>query len=456
MKLAVAGLGVAGLTIAAGFAELGHSVKCVDIDTGVTASLARGTVPYIEPGLQELVLRNLHAGRLVIGTSLEKLLSETEMLFLAVETKADAYGDMPLAPLWSAVDRLEAWKDPNGQAKIVAITSTVPVGTADRLEVRLRSRLTENCRIEVVSIPDFLGEGTAVRDFFEPARIVVGTTSEEAAARMEALYSRLSGTVVTTDRRSAELAKLASSAYLAVKMSFAGELASLAEQTGADFPDVARMLGMDPRISPFAPGAGLGFGGECLPRDTRVLVRLAEDSGAPQTLVGAAIRSNAIQPLRMVRKLEAALSDPGRRKVALLGLSNTPGTDSLKEAPSIRLASELLRRHPGITLTAYDPVVHPAGRRTLPRQVRICESAEEALEGADAAVLVTEWPEFRSIRAEHFKKWMNRPIILDGRNALDSAALNSKGVICIGMGRLPAVPPDPIRLPDKSITVRQH
>ncbi|MBW5448417.1 nucleotide sugar dehydrogenase [Cohnella sp. CFH 77786] len=455
MKIAVAGMGVAGLAMAAGFAELGHTVRCADIDTGVTAQLAEGNVPYVEPDLEDLVLRNLEAGRLIVGAGLETLLSESEIVFIAMEAAADAYGEMQLASLWSLADRLAPWPDPTGQAKIVAVTCAVPVGTSERLESRLRARLPAACRVEAVSVPEFLGEGTAVRDFFEQPRIVIGASSEEAFARLGSLYGRLEGAVVMTDRRSAELTKLAGSAYLAVKLSFAGELASLAEQTGADYPDVARLLGMDPRIAPFAPGAGLGFGGYGLTRDTRVLVRLAEDAGAPQTLASAALRSNALQPLRMVRKLEAALSDPARRKVALLGLASAPGTDGLNEAPSVRLAAELLRRHPGITLTAYDPVIGPAGRRSLPRQVRLCGSAEEALAGADAAVVVTDWPEFRGIRAEHFKKWMNRPIILDGRNALDCAALNAQGVICIGTGRLPAVPPDSNRLPDRTVAVRQ-
>jgi UDPglucose 6-dehydrogenase len=197
---------------------------------------------------------------------------------------------------------------------------------------------------------------------------------------------------------------------------------------------------LDPRIGPHFLSAGLGFGGSCLPKDTRALVRMADEAGAPQTIVEAAVRANAMLPLKMVRKLEAALSDPGRRKVALLGLAFKPGTDDMREAPSLRLVAELTRRHPGITITAYDPEAGGAARKVLPPSVIICDSAEEALKDADAAILVTEWREFRQIAADDFKKWMNRPIIMDGRNALDAAALNAQGIVCIGVGRLPVVP----------------
>ncbi|WP_051318054.1 UDP-glucose dehydrogenase family protein [Cohnella thermotolerans] len=440
MKLAVVGAGIVGLTTAAGFAELGHQVECCDVDAGKIGQLASGVVPYHEPKLETLVRRNAEAGRLRFGLDPEQSTSQAEVIFLAVGTPSGDNGHLQLASLWAAADKLGAWQ--GGRPRIVVIKSTVPVGTAERLEARLRGRLPPECDVRVASVPEFLREGTAVRDFFEPARIVIGAPDPETFERLELLHRRLPAPIVGTDRRSAELAKLAANAHLAVRLSFANEMAALAEQTGADYPAIAHILGLDERIGPHYLGAGLGFGGSCLPKDARALVRLADEAGAPQTLVAAALRANAMLPLRMARKLEAALSGPSRRKVALLGLTFKPGTDDMREAPSVRLAAVLLRRHPGIVLTAYDPSAGENAKRALPSAVRLCDSAESALRGADAAILVTEWPEFRSLRAEDFKSWMRRPILLDGRNALDAEALNAQGVVCIGIGRLPATPAD--------------
>jgi UDPglucose 6-dehydrogenase len=441
MKIAVIGAGIVGLATGAGFADLGHIVHIIDIDTGKIAQLSRGVVPYHEPGLEDLVTRNVTAGRLSFGHDPSSILQEMEIVFIAVGTPTLDSGELSLAALWSTIDHLEDWSTPTPTSvRIIAIKSTVPIGTAERAEARLRNRLPDSCKVEVVSTPEYMREGSAVRDFFEPSRIVIGTASEHSAARLVQLHQRLPGPILTTDRRSAELAKLAANAYLVVKISFANEIAALAEQTGADYTSVANTMGLDPRIGPHYLGAGLGFGGSSLPKDTRALVRLADEAGAPQTLVEAAVRANAMLPLRMVRKLEAAVSDLGRRKIALLGLSFKPGTDDMREAPSLRLIAELTRRNPGIALTAYDPEANSAARKILPTTVMLYDSAEEALTGADAAILVTEWREFRRITANDFKRWMNRPIIMDGRNALDAAALNAQGVVCIGVGRLPAVP----------------
>lgn len=439
MKIAVVGAGIVGLTTAAGYADLGHQVYCCDIDEEKMTRIASGKLPYLEPGLADLVQRGQEGDRLRFGTDAQPA-SEAEIIFLAVGTPASDDGEMLLAQLWEAADLLGPW--PAGQRKLIAVKSTVPVGTAERLEARLRARLPSTCGVDVVSIPEFMREGSSVHDFFEPSRIVIGSATLEAAETMDRLHRRLSAPIVHTDRRSAELAKLAANAALAIKVSYSNEMAALAEQTGADYPDIARILGLDPRIGPHFLGAGLGYGGSCLPKDTRALVRLASEAGAPQTLVSAAIRANGMLPLRMARKLEAALSGLSRRRVALLGLAFKPGTADIREAPSLRLIAELKKRYPGIALAAYDPAIFGAGmKRQLPSGVALFGTAEEALRGADAAIVVTEWPEIRKISAEDYKSWMTRPIILDGRNCLDTAALNAQGVVCIGVGRLPAAPP---------------
>lgn len=445
MRISVIGLGVVGLTTGAGFADLGHSVHCVDIDTGKIAQLSRGEMPCHEPGLEGVVARNAAAGRLTFGHDPSGVLRDAELLFLAVGTPSDPHGEMSLAALWAAADRLEPWTD--GNRRCIAVKSTVPVGTADRLEARLRARLPASCPVDVVSIPEFMREGSAVRDFFEPSRVVIGLAGAAAEEQLVQLHQRLPGPIVTMDRRSAELAKLSANAFLAVKISFANEVAALAEQTGADYVAVAQSLGMDPRIGPQFLGAGLGFGGSCLPKDARALVQIASEAGAPQTVLEAAVRANAMLPLRMVRKLEAAVSDLGRRKIALLGLAFKPGTDDMREAPSLRLAAELLRRYPGVQLSGYDPEAGRTARKALPAAVVVCDSAQEALTGADAAIVVTEWREFRQIEADDFKNWMKRPIIMDGRNALDAAELHKQGVVCIGTGRLPATPDERRRKP---------
>jgi len=367
------------------------------------------------------------------------LTRSSDVIFLAVGTPSAANGLMRLEALWDAVDSLAEWE---GGRRTVVVKSTVPIGTADRLETRVRMRLPKTCEVHVASNPEFLREGSAVRDFFEPSRVVIGALDPETFELLERLHDPLNAPVIAADRRTAELSKLAANAHLAVRLSFANEMAALSEQTGADYPTVARALGMDERIGPHFLGAGLGFGGSCLPKDARALVRLADEAGAPQTLVTAAIRANVMLPLRMARKLEAALSRPSRRRVALLGLAFKPGTNDMREAPSIRLANVLLRRFPGIVLTAYDPAAGAAAKEVLPKAVHICDSTESALRDADAAILVTEWPDFADIRAEDYKKWMKRPILFDGRNALDAEALNAQGVVCIGVGRLPQAPWD--------------
>lgn len=438
MKIAVVGTGIVGLTTAAGFADLGHQVYCCDTDGDKIERISDGRTPYWEPGLAELIKRGQEAGRLAFGVGASPAVGEAEAVFLAVGTPATDDGEILLAQLWEAADLIGPRTD--GARRLIAVHSTVPVGTAERLEARLRSRLPSESGVDVVSVPEFLREGHAVRDFFEPPRVVVGSATHEAAESMDRLYRRLSTTVVHTDRRSAELAKLASNAALAIKVSFANEMAALSEQTGADYPDIARIMGLDPRIGPHFLGAGLGFGGACLPKDARALVRLASEAGAPQTVATAAIRANAVLPQRMARKLEATLSGLSRRRVALLGLAFKPGTSELREAPSLRLIAELKKRYPGIALAAYDPAVDVGMKRQLPAGVGLYGSAEEALRGADAAIVVTEWPEIRKISAEDYKSWMSRPIILDGRNCLDAHALNAQGVVCIGVGRLPAAP----------------
>ncbi|CAI6084561.1 UDP-glucose dehydrogenase family protein [Cohnella sp. JJ-181] len=438
MRIAVAGAGIVGLTTAAGFADLGHQVYCCDADADKIERIASSKMPYLEPGLAELVKRGQDAGRLAFGTGMQQAVGESEVVFLAIGTPATDDGEMLLAQLWDAVDSIGPRAD--GARLLVAVKSTVPVGTADRLEARLRSRLPADSRADVVSVPEFMRDGLAVRDFFEPSRIVVGSASLDAAETMDRLHRRLAAPIVHTDRRSAELAKLAASAALAIKISYANEMAALAEQTGADYPDIARIVGLDPRIGPHFIGAGLGYGGSSLPKDTRALVRLASEAGAPQTVLSAAIRANAALPLRMARKLEATLSGLSRRRVALLGLAFKPGTSDLREAPSLRLIAELKKRYPGIALAAYDPAVDGSMKRQLPAGVGLYGSAEEALRGADAAIVVTDWPEIRKISAEDYKSWMSRPIILDGRNCLDTGALNAQGVVCIGVGRLPAAP----------------
>jgi UDPglucose 6-dehydrogenase len=420
--IGVIGVGWVGLVTAACFAELGHQVHCRDVVQEKIDALERGELPIYEPDLPELVERN--RSRLHFTTDMGQVLSAAELLFCCVDTPPTYSGDADL----SRVERvLEEIGDSNSHALIMK--STVPVGTGRSIRRRSNS-------LGYVSNPEFLKEGSAVNDFLHPDRVVVGAEQDSLvfAERVAALYEPLKGPIVRTDVASAEMIKLASNAFLATKISFINEIANVSEELGADVSEVARGMGLDERIGPQFLKAGIGYGGSCFPKDVSALKQLAGNSGYHFQLLTAVIEVNELQKRRTVSKLKKHLGSLVGKEIALLGVAFKPNTDDIREATSLVLAGRL--QGEGANVRAYDPVAGDRAADVLGAGVRICDTPQEALAGADGAVLVTEWPEFAELDWENdVKKLMKKPLLVDGRNFLDRDKLTAAGFTYEGVGR---------------------
>jgi UDPglucose 6-dehydrogenase len=418
--IGVIGAGWVGLVTAACFADLGHEVSVRDIVPEKIEALRRGDVPIYEPGLSELVAAS--SDRLHFTTEMGDVLSAAELLFCCVDTPPTYSGDADLSRVDAVVDELG-----NSRDHAIVMKSTVPVGTGRGIRRRRE--------IGYVSNPEFLKEGTAVEDFMKPDRVVVGAwdDSESFGARVAALYEPLGAPVVRTDVASAEMIKLASNAFLATKISFINEIANVSEELGADVTEVARGMGLDERIGPKFLNAGVGFGGSCFPKDVSALKQLAGNSGYHFQLLTAVIEVNELQKRRTIGKLQKHLGSLVGKEIALLGVAFKPNTDDIREATSLVLAARL--QSEGANVRVYDPIAIERARELL-GGARVCESALDALSGADAAVLVTEWPEFRELDwAGEVRERMARPLIVDGRNFLDAELLRSAGFVFEGIGR---------------------
>ena len=418
--LGVVGVGWVGLVSAACFAELGHDVVAQDIDPRKIEMLERGDIPIHEPGLAEVVERNRE--RLHFTTSMSEALANSRLLFCCVDTPPTYSGDADLSSVRAVVANLTADRE-----HALVMKSTVPAGTG----VAIRRELPD---LAYVACPEFLKEGSAVEDFLHPDRVVIGADAgdEWAADAVEELYRPLGGEIVRTDVASAEMVKLASNAFLATKISFINEIANVCEEVGADVTEVARGMGLDRRIGPSFLRAGLGFGGSCFPKDTQALKQLAGYTGYHFQLLTAVIEVNELQKRRVIGKLEKHLGSLVGRTIALLGLSFKPHTDDMREASSLVLASRL--QGEGAVVRAYDPVAGDAARELLPT-VEFGASLEEVLEKADAAVLVTEWPEFADADWASLRDGMAKPLLVDGRNLLDPESLRESGFVYEGIGR---------------------
>jgi UDPglucose 6-dehydrogenase len=418
--IGVIGVGWVGLVTATCFAELGHPVIAREIVAEKVDALERGEVPFHEPGLAELLRRN--AERLTFTTDFDELLGAARLLFVCVDTPPTYSGDADLGRVMSVVEQL---RDDGDHALVMK--STVPVGTGRTIQRRLS-------KTAYVSCPEFLREGSAVDDFLHPDRVVVGADpgNEWAAEAVEALYEPIGGEVVRTDVSSAEMIKLASNAFLATKISFINEIANVCDEVGADVAEVARGMGLDARIGPRFLRAGIGFAGSCFPKDVKALKQLAGNSGYHFQLLNAVIEVNELQKRRVVGKLQKHLGSLVGRNIALLGLAFKPDTDDMREAASLILAARL--QGEGAEVRAYDPVAEDRAGELLPT-VAMRPSALEALDGADAAVLVTEWPEFAELDWTEAARRMANPLIVDGRNFLDPDALRAAGFTYEAIGR---------------------
>ena len=416
----VVGVGWVGLVTATCFAELGHRIVALDVNAEKVESLRRGEVTIHEPNLAELLDKN--SERITFTTSMDEVLDAASLLFCCVDTPPTYSGDADLSRVRSVVEQL-----PEDSEHALVMKSTVPSGTGASIR-------RDKPDLRYVSCPEFLKEGSAIQDFMHPDRVVIGADagSEEAADAVERLYDPLGGEIVRTDVASAEMIKLASNAFLATKISFINEIANVCEETGADVAEVARGMGLDARIGPSFLNSGIGYGGSCFPKDVSALKMLAGNTGYHFQLLGAVIEVNELQKRRVVAKLQKHLGELVGRTITLLGLAFKPDTDDMREASSLVLAGRLHAE--GADVRAYDPVAEDQARELMPG-VRFASSALDALEGADACVLVTEWPEFRDLEWSAVAERMRGTLVVDGRNALDAEAIKAAGLVYEGIGR---------------------
>ncbi len=421
--IGVIGTGYVGLVTAAGFAELGSDVWCVDIDDEKIAKLKRGEVPIYEPGLDELLARN--SERLHFATDLSGALEHARLLFVAVGTPPTHSGDADLSAVHQVVDAM-----PAADGHALVMKSTVPCGTGANIKRILREE--GKSAFGYVSCPEFLKEGSAVKDFLSPDRIVIGDDSDWAGDAVVGLYEPLDAPLVRTDIASAEMIKLAANAFLATKISFINEIANVCEALGADVVEVARGMGLDERIGPKFLQAGLGYGGSCFTKDVSALKLLAGNSGYHFQLLNAVIEVNELQKRRVVSKLQRHLGELAGKRVALLGLAFKPNTDDMRGASSLVLAARLQAE--GAHVRAYDPIAEDQARMLMP-ELDYSHDPMEALADSDAVVLVTEWPEFLELDWSEVAEAMRGTLLIDGRNALDGDAVRASGLVYEGIGR---------------------
>jgi UDPglucose 6-dehydrogenase len=431
-RVGIFGAGWVGLVTGACFAELGHEVVVRDVVPEKIEHLRRGEVPFHEEQVPELLERN--AARLTFTLDVEDV-AHSEFLFVCVDTPPTYSGDADLSRVWRVVDELP---ELDGRPTLV-MKSTVPVGTGEKVRVGLDQRGLGH--VGYVSNPEFLSEGRAVRDFMQPDRVVIGAFESADGDAVASLYQGIDAPIVRADVNSAEMIKLAANAFLMTRISFINEIANVCEATGADVVAVAEGVGLDSRLGPHFLRAGIGYGGSCFPKDSLALKQLASNSGYHFQLLSAVIEVNELQKRRVIGKLKRHLGSLQGRTVALLGLAFKPNTDDMREAPSIVLASRLLAE--GADVRAWDPFADGA---TLPRGVEIAATVADAVRGADAAVIVTEWDELRGLASDETRKAMATPLIVDGRNLLDPDETRQTGFLYEGIGR-PSPPGDVLPLP---------
>lgn len=425
LRVAIIGSGYVGLVSGACLAELGHRVTCLDRDPDRVALLNNGGVPIYEPGLAELIARNVAAGRLSFGTDLAEAVPGADVILIAVGTPPGEDGSADLSQVLGVARQLAPLL--TGQDQVVVTKSTVPVGTGDRIEAVLRAE-APGSTVRVASNPEFLREGEAIGDFLHPDRVVIGADAPEAAEVLMRLYAPLAErtTIMVTARRSAELIKYAANAFLAVKISFINEIADLCERAGGEVREVSRGIGLDARIGPRFLEAGPGYGGSCFPKDTLALLRTGSEAGVPLRIVSAATEVNEARKGEMAERVRrAAGGDLKDKRVAILGLAFKPNTDDVRDSPAIELVRNL--RAMGADLIACDPEAHdPQGLAfgALPR----VEDPIDCVEGCDAAVIVTGWDRFRGLNLTRLRSRMRRPVLVDLRNLFDPATARESGL----------------------------
>jgi UDPglucose 6-dehydrogenase len=430
-NITVVGVGYVGLVTGTCFADLGNRVVCLDIQEERIANLNKGIMPIYEPGLEEMVARNVKAGRLSFTTSYAEGIQQAEFVFIAVGTPSDVDGEADLQYVRAAAEAVaEVMEHP----LIIVNKSTVPVGTGDWVADIIKLKAKSPVPFSVVSCPEFLREGSAITDFMNPDRIVLGSLDREAANRVAELHLPLRTTIVVTDLRTAEMIKYASNAFLATKISFINEIANICEALGADVKEVAAGMGYDKRIGRHFLDAGLGWGGSCFPKDVKALAHMAHEKGRHPQLLRAVMDINADQRRDVIAKLKGVLGDLHGRMVGLLGLAFKPNTDDMRDAPSVEIANMLLSK--GARVKGYDPVAMGVAARVLPSAVQLTETPYECAADADAVIIVTEWNEFKQLDLARLKQDMKQPVIIDARNVYEPAAVKAMGFTyrCFGRG----------------------
>jgi UDPglucose 6-dehydrogenase len=432
MRVAMIGTGYVGLVSGACFADFGHEVCCIDKDAAKIARLQAGQMPIYEPGLEVLVARNVEAGRLTFASQYGDAVHEADAVFIAVGTpsrRGDGYAD--LSYVYAAAEEIAPLLD---GFTVVITKSTVPVGTGDEIEAILK-RLRPDAELAVVSNPEFLREGAAIEDFKRPDRVVVGVEDPRARPVMAELYRPLNlneSPLLYVDRRSSELIKYASNAFLAMKITFINEMADLCEAVGGDVQQVARGIGLDKRIGAKFLHAGPGYGGSCFPKDTLALVRTARDAKAPLDLVETTMRVNEARKRAMAGKVADAMAgDLEGKVIGVLGLTFKPNTDDMRDAPALEIIPALQAM--GAKVQAYDPEGHEA--RQLLRDIDFKTGPYDAVEGADCAVILTEWDEFRALDLDRVKLLMRHPLVVDLRNVYKPEELRPRGFSYVSLGR---------------------
>ncbi|OGO40371.1 MAG: UDP-glucose 6-dehydrogenase [Chloroflexi bacterium RBG_16_57_9] len=428
-NICVLGTGYVGLVTGTCFADLGNQVTCVDIDEHKIQKLNDGIMPIYEPGLEEMVKRNYQAGRLRFTTSYPEGVSAAEFVFIAVDTPSGSEGEADLRYIRSAAEGLAEVMD---HPLIIVNKSTVPIGTGDFVADMLHRKLKKDISFSVVSNPEFLREGSAVYDFLYPDRVVLGSTDHEAAEKVAQLYLPLRTRIIITDMRTAEMIKYASNAFLATRISFINEIASMCERLGADIKEVAAGMGYDKRIGHAFLDAGLGFGGSCFPKDVKALEYMASIHGCHPQLLRAVMEINRDQRRQVIQKLRTLLGSLRDQTIGILGLSFKPNTDDMREAPAIEIIH--LLQNEGAQIRAYDPVSMKNARQIL-YDVTLCDDPYALAEGCDALIIVTEWNEFKQLNLVRIKELMRRPCIVDGRNIYDPEIMQAYGFTYRGIGR---------------------
>ena len=430
MKIVVAGTGYVGLVTGACLSEIGHKVTCVDIDENKVTMMKKGISPIYEPGLDELLKRNYEEGRLDFTTDYKNAYKDANIVFIGVGTPEREDGSANLDYVFKVCEQIAESVENNC---LVVVKSTVPIGTNDRVEEFLKEHVKASIHIEVASNPEFLAQGTAVKDTLYASRIVIGVESKEAEEKLRYVYEGFNQPIVVTNRRSAEMIKYASNDFLALKISFINEIANVCEIVGANIEDVARGMSYDKRIGDKFLKAGLGYGGSCFPKDTKALHWLANDSGYEIKTIKATIEVNENQKYKMFRKAKQRFGSLKGMKVAVLGLTFKPETDDLREAPSIPNIKRLLDE--GAEIVAFDPVGEENFKKKFNLPIEYVKSPKEALKNADVAFIFTEWKEIKNLDLQCYEKLMKTPIIFDGRNCYDVNLVKEHNIDYYSVGR---------------------